>query len=352
MNTAWQAAELLEPLSAESPCGQNLEDTALLSSFDAYRLYGRTSPLDPPAGGTEADSGEPKTLESRGERPPDWGELRQQSLEALHQSKDLRLLAHLSVALLRTDGLAAFAETLSIATQWLEAYWEQTYPLIDGDGILRRNALNCFADPMAVVDRVRRVPLVASRQHGVFSLRDLDLATGQAVPGRGEARPEEAQINAAFSALPIEELTGLIERVSVATRGLKTIEARMRSELGSEAAPEFAPLAAQLAKVDKVLRAQLALRPGAVVEGGVEGGPDGAQAGGATGFTGAIRSREEAVRALEAVSAFFRTHEPSSPVPLFCDRAKSLVSRGFLEVLEDIAPDALPQARAAGGLKN
>jgi hypothetical protein len=29
-----------------------------------------------------------------------------------------------------------------------------------------------------------------------------------------------------------------------------------------------------------------------------------------------------------------------------------LVSRGFLEVLEDIAPDAVKQARAAGGLKD
>jgi hypothetical protein len=39
-------------------------------------------------------------------------------------------------------------------------------------------------------------------------------------------------------------------------------------------------------------------------------------------------------------------------VPLFCDRAKGLVSRGFLEVLADIAPDAVKQARAAGGLKD
>ena len=157
MTTAWQAAGLLEPLSGENPCGQNLEDTALLSSFDAYRLYGRTTPLDPPPGVPEGDSGEPKTLEDRGERPPDWGELKERSLEALQQSKDLRLLAYLSAALLRVDGLGPFADTISVASQWLEAYWEQAYPPIEGDGILRRNALNCLADPMAVVDRIRRV---------------------------------------------------------------------------------------------------------------------------------------------------------------------------------------------------
>ena len=66
---------------------------------------------------------------------------------------------------------------------------------------------------------------------------------------------------------------------------------------------------------------------------------------------GAIRSRQDAIRALDAVAQFFRQHEPSSPIPLFLERAKRLVSKDFLEVLADIAPEAIPQARAAGGLK-
>ena len=348
MNASWQGSELLEPISAENPCGQNLEDTALLSSFDAYRVFGRGGPLDPPPGTPEPES-ETKALEDKRDRPPDWGEVRERSLEALRQSKDLRLLAHLSAALLRTDGLVAFAQTVHIASQWLETYWEQTYPPIDGDGILRRNALNCFADPFAIVDRVRRVPLVTSRQHGIFSLRDIDLATGQGTPAKGEARPDEAQINAAFAGLQGEDLTGLIEQVSVSSRALKTIEGRMRSDLGTEAAPDFAPVSTQLARIEKVLRAQLAARPDAAQSGE---GVDGEQPGARAGFSGVIRSREDAVRALEAVSTYFRTNEPSSPVPLFCDRAKGLIAKGFLEVLADIVPDAVGPARAAGGIKN
>ncbi len=53
---------------------------------------------------------------------------------------------------------------------------------------------------------------------------------------------------------------------------------------------------------------------------------------------GAIRSRQDAIRALDAVAEFFRRNEPSSPIPLFVDRAKRLVSKDFLEVLADIAP--------------
>jgi type VI secretion system protein ImpA len=114
------------------------------------------------------------------------------------RSKDLRLLACLGTALLRTDGLPAFSQVLTTASQWLEAYWPQVYPVLDEDGIARRNALNCLADPMAVVDRVWRLPLVASRQHGRFSLRDIEIARGQASPGPLEAKADEAAIRDAF----------------------------------------------------------------------------------------------------------------------------------------------------------
>jgi type VI secretion system protein ImpA len=347
MTAPWSGEDLLLPISDEQPCGQNLEDTPLLASFDAFRLYGRSKPLEPVTGGT--DDGSPKSVQDRDEQPPDWLEVREKSREALKVSKDLRLLAHLGTALLRTDGLAAFLESLRVASGWLESHWDQTYPLVDGDGIVRRSALNCFADPIAVVDGVRRVALVNSRQHGTFSLRDLDIASGQLQPGKGESRPDEAQVNAAFASLPLEELKSLEQRVSDSLRALKTIDVKMREEVGTEAAPSFDLLSTQLTKIDKVLRAQLAARPDAAVEGGDAG--EGAEGAPARGFTGAIRSRQEAVRALDAVADYFRHSEPSSPVPMFCERAKRLISMGFLEVLADIAPDAVAQARAAGGVK-
>jgi type VI secretion system protein ImpA len=67
---------------------------------------------------------------------------------------------------------------------------------------------------------------------------------------------------------------------------------------------------------------------------------------------GPINSRGDAIRALDAVADYFRRNEPSSPIPLFVDRAKRLVAKDFLEVLADIAPDAVTVARSAGGLKD
>lgn len=324
MTAGWDGQELLQPITPDQPCGENLEDTQLLASFDAFRLFGQPITLDP---------------------EPQWGEIRNQALDALRRSKDLRLLAHLGSAMLRTDGLPAFSGTLRVAAHWLDAYWPQTYPLVDEDAIVRRNALNCFADQVAVLDGLRRAVLVDSRQHGRFSLRDMDIAAGQAQPTDGEPPPQEPQINAAFAVMPLEELTGLQQRVSEALAAVKSIETKMREEAGTEAAPELDPLSAHLGRIDRVLRAQLAMRPDG-------SGEPGAVADGATIAVGAIRSRQDAIRALDAVASFFRQNEPSSPIPLIVERAKRLVSKDFLEVLADIAPEAVGHAKAAGGLRD
>ena len=107
MSAQWEGQALLEPISAEQPCGENLEDTAVLSSFDALRLFGQArSPEAPP----DVD-GDEKEL-AKAKPPIEWGQIRDEALEALSKSKDLRLLAYLGTALLRTDGLPAFTQTL------------------------------------------------------------------------------------------------------------------------------------------------------------------------------------------------------------------------------------------------
>jgi type VI secretion system protein ImpA len=344
MSARWESVQLLQPITEDQPCGESLEDTELLASFDTFRLFGQSRPLDAPPEPDEKRI--PKPAES-----PESVVIRDKALEALAKSKDLRLLAYLGTAVLRTDGLPAFSETLRVASQWLETYWVQTYPLVDEDAVVRRNALNCFADPMAVIDALRRVPLVRSRQHGTFSLRDIDIATNQLSPGEGDKAADEQQIHAAFASMPLPELSQLLESVVSAVASLNKIDGLMREAAGSEAMPGFEPVAAQLARTTQVLRAQIASHPDSTAE---TAGVDVASESGETGVSvpGTVKSRQDAIRALEAVAAFFKRTEPSSPVPMFLERAKRLVSKDFLEVLADIAPDAVAQARSAGGLKN
>jgi type VI secretion system protein ImpA len=327
VSTLPEFGQLIAPISEAQPSGESLEDTALLASFDAFRVFGHSVPPEP---------------------PPDWRTIRTEAAAALTRSKDVRLLAHLGAAALRTDGLAAFLDTISVAAAWLDQSWATTFPLVEEDAILRRNALNCFSDQVAMVDGVRRAPLVATREHGRIGLRDVEMAMGLVAVGEGDTPPDTGRITAAFAALALDDLRGLLQSVEAAAAALKSIDAKMRAEAGIEAAPSFDPLTAQFTKIIKTLRGYLAER-GEAVEG-LEQQAEGGAAGG--GALGAVRSRQDAIRALDAVAEFFRKTEPSSPVPFFLDRAKRLVAKDFIAVLEDVAPGSLSQAREAVGLKN
>jgi type VI secretion system protein ImpA len=324
-------ASLCEPISADAPCGVDLEDTQLLASFDAFRVFGNDTPLRPEI---------------------DWREIRDQAASALSQSRDLRLLAHLATATLRVDGLPAFCELLPVAERWLTERWALVFPRVDEDAVLRKNALNCFADRMAVIDPLRRAPIATHRQLGTFSLRDIELANGQLSPGENDSEvPSSAQIEATLAGSSVAELAALAEKLALAAAALKKSAAVMQEQAGFQSAPDFEPLQRPLARIHTLLTEHLATR----VETSPAAPPgqsnSSGQAGGATTVAGEIASRQDAIRALDAISAFFRKNEPSSPVPLLLDRAKRLVSKSFLEVLEDIAPESLTQVRQLGGIK-
>ena len=55
------------------------------------------------------------------------------------------------------------------------------------------------------------------------------------------------------------------------------------------------------------------------------------------------KTRAEAASLLDQVSSFYRSAEPSSPIPLLTERARGLIDRDFLTILKDILPDLVPR---------
>jgi type VI secretion system protein ImpA len=331
---------LCEPLSPEAPCGVDLEDTQLLASFDAFRIFGRDTLLSPEV---------------------DWSEIRRHSLDALAQSRDLRVLVHLAAATLRLEGIASFCAVLAVADRWMAEQWDLVFPRVADDALLRKNALSCLSDPMAIVAHFRRAAMVTHRQFGSVTLRDIDLATGQ--PDSTEEQQvalDPRRIEAALAATPGEELEALVAVLSSGANSLDNIVANLQQRAGPQFTPDFVALAKSLLRMRKVLAEHLATRvrtnstsrdtyvhaPGPPA---AEDPMSVTEAYMGTG-TGEIKSRQEAIRAIDAAVLFFRKYEPSSPVPILLERARRLVSKGFMEVLEDIAPDGLPQARIIGGI--
>ena len=327
MSLSDQLQKLSRPISDNNPCGENLEDTQLLASFDAYRLFGATTPL-----GTEID----------------WREMRDKSLEALDKSHDLRLLAHFAAASARLEGWMGYLGSIGVAASWSLANWDAMFPRIDEDAILRKNALSCFSDRMAILDGLRRAAIAEHKQLGKVTLRDVEMAAGEVQPTAADTNPvSDSQITAILTAAELPPLQELATGLASAIADLAAIESRMRDVGGADSSPDFDPLNVMLTRVRKLVVTQLAERGAG--EGAATGDAAEAAAGGAVG---AIKSRADAMRAMDAIATFFKQTEPSSPVPLFLERARRLVGKSFLEVLSDVAPDGVTTARAAGGVRD
>jgi len=51
-----------------------------------------------------------------------------------------------------------------------------------------------------------------------------------------------------------------------------------------------------------------------------------------------VQTRAQAIGLLDLVQRFFRRSEPSSPIPMLCERARALAERDFMSVLRDVLP--------------
>ena len=86
--------KLLQPLSAERPCGPDLSSDP---SFDELAVLLKGTP--------EVDIGKVK----KPAEPPDWPELREKSLKFLEKSKHLRVGVMLCGSLIQTGGIGWFS---------------------------------------------------------------------------------------------------------------------------------------------------------------------------------------------------------------------------------------------------
>src|SRR3569832_41044 len=178
MNTT-ELEALLSPVNPESPCGVDQEGG---NKYDpSYLELDRITQVKP-----EQQIG--STIIPAEE--PDLKTVRKKATELLARSKDLRVACHLTNALLRTDGWAGFGLGVAVLRGLVERYWPGLFPALDpddGDPQVRITSVLSIGDG-GTLAMVRTMPLIASRTVGKFSIKDLEIAAGDAPPARGANR--------------------------------------------------------------------------------------------------------------------------------------------------------------------
>ena len=69
-------------------------------------------------------------------------------------------------------------------------------------------------------------------------------------------------------------------------------------------------------------------------------GSGGGGGSGGAAIGGVVRNRDDVLRALDAVISYYRNFEPSSPVPFLLKRAIRLATMDFMEVMNELTPEA------------
>lgn len=344
---------LLFEVSPEARCGEDISyDAAFLELEDMVRTKSAGGLVE----GTE------EIVEE-----PNWREVREKSIELLGRSKDLRVGLYLTLGLLKTEGLAGLRDGLAVLRGLLNRYWDGLYPHLDpddnNDPFERMNVLMSLSpqsvsaqDPMKFRQRILETPLCSSPRLGKFSARDVEVAKGQISVSEEEAAkaPEISKIDAAFKDTPAEELEMIWQAIHESLEHSAAIANTFSERSANNETPDLSAL-------EKLLRSIAGFVQGYVdapmAASAVQGGQDmddnrEAAAGAAAAATDEIRSREDVVRVLKKICDYFARHEPSSPIPLLLRRAQRLVSKSFVEVIEDVCPDAMNQVEIIGGASN
>jgi type VI secretion system protein ImpA len=340
----------LHDLSAEAPTGSNLE---LDPDFGALERAMRGRP--------EAQYGETRIPAT----PPDWQEAERLALALLERTRDLRVLVHLAGARLHLMGLPGFAGVLVQIRRLLETRWEQVHPQLDPeDGLdpaLRCNVLLGLKHPATILRALRDLPLAGSARTGTVCWRDIAILNGVIEPESGREKTSEAAIRAAFGEMDLGACKALQEAAAQAAGDADGIQAAFEAQAPRASAPDLTQLSKLLLDMMKELRrfkaAPSAPDPDIEVEPNLETADDEQPqtASSSRALPTRVRAiteinrRDDALYLLDLAAAYFRRHEPSSPLPLLLDRASRLAMMEFMDILRDLAPDGVGQAQLIAG---
>jgi len=347
---------LLAPLADGEGGGEDLRAddsyTSLYQRVRAQRNDART-------GERAVDGGDPEANPAAIAEA--WREVKKLGAEALSaKSKDFEVAAWMAEALVRVDGLPGLTDAALLIAGLCDQYWDQGFPsLASEDGLEDRAApiggLSGEGADGTLMASIRRYPLF---QRGDGS--DGDLFTWQRAEETAaiaDAERKQARIDAGvpdFDALQNEARASAAALRAVGQEARHALEAwsAMDTALGNR----FGGNAPSTRRVSEALQSiidlvtRLAGAPSEPMPAAEEmeagDGSAPAAAGGVAGAAGAaagpkpLRTREDAIRQLEDIAAFFRRTEPHSPLAFTLDDAVRRARMSLPDLLTEVLPDS------------
>ncbi|MDR0556815.1 MAG: type VI secretion system ImpA family N-terminal domain-containing protein [Treponema sp.] len=343
------AGALSVKLEGADPAGQNLEYDPLYMEMDSLAVEVSDSFM-----------GDSK-IEGRG---PEWKKLSKNCLELWTKTRDLRVAVYLVIAESIIGGIAGLSAGLKVLVFLVKELWDSFYPRLDpddgNDSLERLNILSMLSpqsgainDPIMFIPRFRETRLVPSLR---YTLRDLLISLNE-IEVSDDKAVDLKLLRAELMNVPVAE----VESQSALVKEGLVLITELRDAMNGKMQGYTLDMSALCHELDR-----LAAFYGAHIDSQIpasqnvpEETPDTPSKEGAAPVSGEkisllsyhAATRAEALLLLKKGSEYFHDQEPNSPIPFLINRALRFSEMSFIEIIGDIAPDALARGRDILGIK-
>ncbi len=310
--------QLLKPVSAAAPCGEDLAFSPELDAIAQARKADDPS-LEQGAWVT--------TL-----KEADWKFVAKRCAALIEtRSKDLQLAVWLAEANAKTTGLRGLGEALELIGALCERYWDGLYPLPDEDGFERRIG-NLSWIAARVPQLVAECPVT---EGAAFSMRDIESARTHGADAIADVEAARSRTSKAFYA-------ALLADGEYCLGALDALEKAVDARLGADG-PSFGSARSALQNLVHFVTPAAGGGAGAVApvaEQHASTTPAAAPHANAALPSGPLQTRTQALAQLRALAEFFRRTEPHSPVAYLADKAASWGEQPLHVWLKTVVKDA------------
>lgn len=344
-------AYALEPVSADEPCGEDLD----LAGDDQYLSYVLSADFRFPDRFYDADSGSPfdkSSIDLKAET--------QAIDKILQDTRDLRVLSLAARFHVLAGDLVNFCSAVVAMGGLIDRYWETVHPRPqDGDFAERQNAVETLESRPSVILPLQYAHVAKDRRAGQIVLRHYQIATGSAAAREDEAGPDATAImDALASPDNAEEVEKSHEAVIAAAAALQRAREVFIEAAGHDHTLHCDTVVETLGEIRALIeQARPDLRDDANIadtgtdvpdtEGEVAAQDAGDQpdAPGGTAGSATIASFADAKAALDATERYFVAVEPSNPALILIHQARVLIGRPLVEALQVLMPGLADEAR-------